>query len=75
VQSRRSENNFLRQDRDHYRKEWSLVQQRVNQVQERNRTRCSAAGTGSLTGDRLMSRACGWNFHRLLLRVVQFRFV
>ena len=32
----RSENNFLRRDRDHYRKEWFFVQQRVNQVEERN---------------------------------------
>jgi hypothetical protein len=36
VQFLRSENNFLRQDRDHYRKGWFFVQQRVNQVQERN---------------------------------------
>jgi transposase len=32
----RSENNFLRRDRDHYRKEWFFIQQRVNQVEERN---------------------------------------
>ena len=36
VQFLRSENNFLRQDRDHYRKEWFFISQRVNQVQERN---------------------------------------
>ena len=36
AQSLRSENNFLRQDRDHYRKEWFFIQQRVNQIQERN---------------------------------------
>jgi hypothetical protein len=36
VQSLRSENNFLRQDRDHYRKEWFFISQRVNQVRERN---------------------------------------
>jgi transposase len=32
----RSENNFLRGDRDHYRKEWFFIQQRVNRVEERN---------------------------------------
>jgi hypothetical protein len=34
--SLRSENNYLRQDRDHYRKEWFFISQRVNQVEERN---------------------------------------
>jgi len=37
VQHLRSENHFLRQDRDHYRKEWFFVLQRVNAVQERNK--------------------------------------
>ena len=37
VQHLRSENRFLRQDRDHYRKEWFFVLQRVNAVQERNK--------------------------------------
>jgi hypothetical protein len=36
VQSLRSENNFLRQDRDHYRKQWFFISQRLNQVQEHN---------------------------------------
>jgi transposase len=36
VQSLRSENNYLRQDRDHYRKEAFFTQQRINQVEERN---------------------------------------
>jgi hypothetical protein len=32
----RDENRFLRQDRDHYRREWYFTQQRLNQVQEAN---------------------------------------
>lgn len=36
AQSLRAENNFLRRDRDHYRKEWFFISQRVNEVQERN---------------------------------------
>jgi hypothetical protein len=31
----RSENQFLRGDRDHYRREWYVTQQRVNQLKER----------------------------------------
>jgi hypothetical protein len=36
AQRLRDENRFLRGDRDHYRKECFFLQQRVNQVQERN---------------------------------------
>ncbi len=36
AQDLRSENDWLRQDRDHYRKEWFFISQRVTQVQERN---------------------------------------
>jgi uncharacterized protein (DUF3084 family) len=36
VQFLRSQNNYLRQDRDHYRKEAFFTQQRINQVEERN---------------------------------------
>ena len=37
AQSLRSENQFLRGDRDHYRREWYITQQRVNRLQDRNR--------------------------------------
>jgi hypothetical protein len=36
AQSLRSENQFLRGDRDHYRREWFFTQQRLNQAQEAN---------------------------------------
>jgi transposase len=36
VQDLRSENYFLRGDRDHYRKKWFFISQRVHAVQERN---------------------------------------
>ena len=38
VQSLRSENRFLRDDRDHYRKEWLFAKERNNPLKERFET-------------------------------------
>jgi hypothetical protein len=59
----RDENRFLRGDRDHYRKECFFLQQRVNQVQERNgklleeNRRLRQQNQGNETGSRAPAEA------------------